>query len=284
MLDGIEALIALEKYETISLAAIRLRLTQSAVSKRLMALEADTGLKLLEPRGRKVKLTARAIEFLAKAKPLFYELKNLKISSADANQKFHFSLGLSDSIAGSFGPLIVQKALTTLDNLSLDYHVHRSLLLLENISLGKYQMGICTYTDERKELISFKLGDEPLVLINPEIISAKKNLPLIMIEENSATWRASGAELKKEHPSIFVNGHISVESFLAVYQMSKVGIGMGVMPKIMAHELGLRPKQYKKLRVTRPISLVTRKTIAELPFFNPFYESLKKSVAEILKN
>lgn len=43
MLDGIEALIALERTGTVSEAAVQLRLTQSAVSKRIKALESELG-------------------------------------------------------------------------------------------------------------------------------------------------------------------------------------------------------------------------------------------------
>lgn len=289
MLDGIEALLALDKYETVSLSAVRLRLTQSAVSKRIMALEDELGQKLTEPRGRKIVLTTFAHEFLRKAKPLYEELKGLKESMGKnkEEQDFHFSLGLSDSIAGSFGPLVVKDAQKQFKKLQLNFHVHRSLMLLENISLGKYQMGICTYSDERKELVSFKLGDEPLVLIAPNLekFSNKvqmKNFPLIMIEENSATWKASGETLRKEHGNLFVNELLPVESFLAVYQMCKVGIGFGILPKAMAKELGLKPNEYRKLRATRPVSLVTRKTITELSFFHPFYIHLKNQVAKIL--
>ena len=39
MLDGIDALIALDQFGTVSEAATRLRLTQSAVSKRIQALQ-----------------------------------------------------------------------------------------------------------------------------------------------------------------------------------------------------------------------------------------------------
>jgi DNA-binding transcriptional LysR family regulator len=49
MLEGIDALIALEKFGTVSEAATRLRLTQSAVSKRIQALQRAIGLKLVEP-------------------------------------------------------------------------------------------------------------------------------------------------------------------------------------------------------------------------------------------
>lgn len=278
MLDGIEALIALEKYGTISEAAIRLRLTQSAVSKRIQALQLELKAKLIEPDGRRVRLTRDGYQFLNKARPLVIELKNLTLHSDKSNLS-HFALGLSDSIAGSFGPQVVSETLKTFKNLELDFHVHRSLMLLENISLGKYQLGICTYDENRKDLYSAHLVDEPLVLLHSEFINKpNKNLPLITIEENSATWKNIGTALKRDYAHLFSNNVIYVESFMAVYQMTKVGLGNGLIPLGMTHEFHLKKESYRKLKVTRTISLVTRKTIAQMDFFDPFYRELKNNI------
>jgi len=280
MLDGIEALMALEKHETVSRAALSLRLTQSAVSKRLHALQIQMDIKLIEPDGRKLKLTPEALQFLSKAAPLLLELKNLSLNSnPKASHISHFSLALSDSIAGSFGPFVIDKTLRSFKNLKLDIHVHRSLMLLENVTLGKYQLGICTSNDSRKDLASFHLVDEPLAFLYAENKDKpNRNLPLITIEENSATWKSVGPLMKKEYPQFFSQSVIYVESFLAVYQMTKVGLGNGIIPLGLCKELHIKKKHYRKLKVTRPISLVTRKTIAQLEIFNPFYLELKSNI------
>jgi DNA-binding transcriptional LysR family regulator len=285
MLDGIDALLALEKYGTISEASVRMRLTQSAVSKRIQALEKELKIKLIEPDGRKVKLTSSAYKFLNKARPLIIELKNLGINDENVNIS-NFSFGLSDSIAGSFGPIIINKTLKTFKNLKLDLHVHRSLMLIENITLGKYQMGICTDFDMRKEIISLPLFEEPLVLISSEFGNKyNKNLALITIEENSATWKAIGPKLRDEYQNLFQSTNfIYVESFLAVFQMTKIGLGNGLIPLGMARELGLKKSQYRVLKVKRPISFITRKTITQLEFFEPFYKELKSNIKTYFEN
>lgn len=285
MLDGIEALIALEKHETVSQAALSLRLTQSAVSKRLQALQQELDIKLIEPDGRRLKLTPEAHQFLNKAKPLLIELKNLSLNTDSKGQQIsQFSLALSDSIAGSFGPKVINQTLRSFKNLKLDLHVHRSLMLLENVTLGKYQLGICTSNDNRKDLASYHLVHEPMVLLHAENKNKpNRNLPLITIEENSATWKSIGVNIKKEHASLFSNSIIYVESFLAVYQMTKVGLGNGLIPLGLCKELLIKKKHYKKLKVTRPVSLVTRKTVAQLDIFNPFFEELKLNITNYFK-
>lgn len=285
MLDGIEALLALEKYETVSQAALSLRLTQSAVSKRIQALQNTLKMTLVIPNGRKLKLTPEAVHFLNKARPLLIEIKNLTLTNqTKSNPLSHFSLSLSDSIAGSFGPSIVHETLKTQKNLRLNLHVHRSLMLIENIMVGKYHMGICTTNDLRKDLIVYPLVNEPLALLySEEKERINRNLPLITIEENSATWKSSGPNLKREYPNLFNLDPIHVESFLAVYQMSKIGLGNGVIPLGLCKELNINKKHYKVLKVSRPICLVTRKTITQLDFFNPFYNELKLNLINYFK-
>ncbi len=276
MLDGIEALMALEKFETVSEAALRLRLTQSAVSKRIQALQKELNIQLVEPDGRRLKLTPAAYVFLNKARPLMLELKNLSLNPDPQKTVSHFSLALSDSIAGSFGPKILNDSMKPFKHLKFDFHVHRSLMLLENVALGKYQMGLCTYDGSRKDLIAFHLVDEPMVMVFAENKSRfSKNLPLITIEENSATWKTVGTDLKREYPQTFIMSPIHVESFMAVYQMTKVGLGNGIIPLGLCKELKLKKTNFRVLKVTRPISLVTRKTIAQLEIFTPFTSELK---------
>lgn len=279
MLDGIEALITLEKYGTISEAALRLRLTQSAVSKRIQALERELKMNLIEPDGRRVKLTSSAYKFLAKAKPLIIELKNLA-HDKDKTNLSSFSLGLSDSIAGSFGPFIISQTMKQNKNLKLDLHVHRSLMLIENITLGRYQLGICTEFETRKDLVSIHLYDEPLVIVHCELSNRfQRNLPLITIEENSATWKAIHPILKNDYQHLFEATEFTfVESFLASFQMAKVGLGNALIPLGLAKELGLKKNQYRILKLKRPVSLVTRKTISQLDFFENFCNELIKNI------
>jgi hypothetical protein len=92
--------------------------------------------------------------------------------------------------------------------------------------------------------------------------------------------KMSEANLKKEHTLLFQNNVMYVESFLAVFQMTKVGLGNGIIPLGMAREFNLKKDSYKKLKVTRTISLVTRKTIAQMDFFDPFYKELKNNIEQ----
>jgi len=152
MWDGIDALIALEKFGTVTEAATRLRLTQSAVSKRIRALQDAVGFALVEPDGRRVRLTPEAIGFLERARPLVAELRGLTAPVATRSSA-HFSLALADSIASSWGPAVVSQALQGANGISLTLHAHRSVLLIESVRLGRYHIGLCTDAPGVKDLV-----------------------------------------------------------------------------------------------------------------------------------
>ena len=75
MIANIEALATLSELGTMTRAATRLRVTQSAVSKRIAALESQLGQKLVEPAGRGVRLTSYGVRLLDKTGPFMASLK-----------------------------------------------------------------------------------------------------------------------------------------------------------------------------------------------------------------
>jgi DNA-binding transcriptional LysR family regulator len=278
MWDGIDALIALEKFGTVTEAATRLRLTQSAVSKRIRALRDAVGFDLTEPDGRRVRLTPQAISFLERARPLVAELRGLT-KPVETRSSAHFSLALADSIASSWGPAVVSQALRGLRGISLDLHAHRSVLLIESVRLGRYHIGLCTDAPGAKDLVHHTVIDEPLVLVHSRLGEKfDARLPLISIEPSSATWRAVEPLLRAHHPQLLRSQLIPVESFAATVQMAKAGFGNGLVPLGLALEMALDRPCYRELpAVKRRVSLLTRKTINQLAGFVLLRERLTRA-------
>jgi len=278
MWDGLDALIALERFGTVTEAATRLRLTQSAVSKRIRALQDAVGFALVEPVGRRVRLTPQAIGFLERARPLVAELRGLT-RPVETRSAAHFSLALADSIASSWGPAVVSEALRDLDGIGVDLHAHRSVLLIESVRLGRYHIGLCTDAPGAKDLVHHPLVDEPLVLVNAGLgVKADRRRPLISIVPGSATWRAIEPLLRAHHPQLLRGQLIPVESFAATLQMVKAGFGNGLVPLGLALEMSLDRRCYRELpAIKRSVSLLTRKTINQLPAFRLLRERLARA-------
>jgi DNA-binding transcriptional LysR family regulator len=278
MLDGIDALIALDRFGTVSEAAVRLRLTQSAVSKRIQALQHAVGFALVEREGRRLRLTAPALELLERARPLVADLRAL--AAPIHGMASVFSIALADSIASSWGPGVIKRALRTLAGVSVQLHAHRSVLLVESVRLGRYHIGISTDLPATRDLIHYPLFDEPMVILRSQMSAkASASLPLISIEPNSATWRAIEPLIQAHHPQLLARAFIPVETFSATVQMVKAGFGDGLVPLGLALELDLDRRAYRELRgVKRRISLVTRKNVHRLASFHALREQVVKEI------
>ncbi len=281
MLEGLEALFALERTGTISEAAAQLRLTQSAVSKRIQALQNEVQFSVIEPDGRRVRLTARGVALLDKARPLISELKSLKNLQIE-NEMTQFSIGLSDSIAASWGPRLLRLAAKKEKHIGLDIHVHRSTLVEENVKLGRYHLGLCVSPHVDSQLIYQTVSQEPMVLLSNRFDPDLESETLITIEPNSATWRAIGADATK-HTKIKNKKLMFVESFAAIVQMVQEGFGHGLVPIGVALTMGAPKKAIHLLtpNIKREVKLISRKNISLLPVVQSFTEALKETSKEL---
>ena len=281
MIEGLEALMALERTGTISEAAAQLRLTQSAVSKRIQALQNEMKFAVIEPDGRRVSITARGRALIDQARPLISELKNLRHLQV-ANELTQFSIGISDSIAASWGPRLIRLAAKKEKGIQFNMHVHRSTLVEENVKLGRYHLGLCVSSAVDKNLVSEVISEEPMVLLANRfdpIITSKK---LITIEINSATWKAVGDKVMK-HPKLKDFEVTYVESFSAIVQMVQEGFGNGLVPIGVALTMGAPKKAIQLLipNIRREIKLISRKSISLLPEIQSFQKSLKETSKEL---
>lgn len=280
MLDGIDALVALETFGTVSEAATRLRLTQSAVSKRIQALQTEVGFRLVMSEGRRLRLTPRAVVFLDRARPLVAGLREL-VKPAASDSRASFSLALADSIASSWGPGVVRQALGAARGLRVDLHAHRSVLVIESIRLGRYDIGLCTEAPSAVDLVPHPVVEEPLVLASSGLGSRlDRKLPLITIEQTSATWRAIQASLKEHHRELLAGELVFVESFGAVLQMLRAGFGNGLLPLGLALDMRIPRRSFRQLPgVARRVVLLTRKSLYLEAAFIELREALVRAAA-----
>jgi DNA-binding transcriptional LysR family regulator len=261
MLDELRTLIALESTGTISEAAVRLRLTQSAVSKRIQALEFELGYKVTEPDGRKLKLTSKGLLLLSKARPLLLEIEGLK-DLGDSAVPRAMAIGISDSVASSWGPKLIKKALRKVEDLHLEFHVHRSTMVLEQIRSGRYELGIITGAQQGTDLIWNLLVEEPMVLVG-QSESSKESGTILSIETNSATWKEIGKRVL-DHEKLLGSKFVFLESFSAAIQMAREGFGRALVPIGLTKSFGIKSHELITLspRITRQVHLVTRKSVS----------------------
>ena len=283
MLDGLKALMTIEKVGTVSEAAVQLRLTQSAVSKRIQALEAEIGYRVIEREGRRVRITNAGLDLLVRAKPLLTEIEGLKFSPKQREPR-QFSIGVSDSIASSWGPAVLRRAMDHLSDVKLEVHVHRSTLIIENVKLGRYDLGLVTGQSSPQfssvGLVSTLLTTEEMVLLGERKDLERK--PILTIEIASATWREIGATVTA-HRKLVGKRFEFVESFSAAAQMAREGFGLALVPIGVARALGFKKDEIISLAPTiqRQIQFICRKTVFEMQAVQDLNKMLSNAVGRI---
>lgn len=286
MLSYIEALEALAASGTMLKAATRLRLSQSAVSKRIASLEAKLGTSLIEKNGRYVALTPEGRLLLERLEPLLIEFRSA-LQTEPPRTRGRLTLGVSESILSSWGAQALAAVCQQLPELDLELHAHRSPVVVDRVASGEYQLGlIAGFAEQAPSLYVKELLREPMVLV-PNLLGAlpKKlsGLEIISIEARSGTWSA----IEKKCRSMGLVPEREMESFFAVVQMAQAGFGHGLAPWGVCQSLGL-PRESLRVfpasELGRPISLIARPSTMARPIPAKFNSLLEEQLENIRRS
>jgi len=278
VIENLETLLALARNGTMLEAATELRISQSAVSKRIAALEKFYDRKLIQKKGRRVELTQHGQQLVDKISPILSELRDLFMDETAA-ARGELVIGVSDAILSSWGPRVFHQVKQQLPEVNFIFHTHRTPVVLDRIRSGEFMVGVCTGSDALDtDLQSEVLTLEPMVIIpsgmNPIEWKPGTELAVISIEDYSGAWRSFKDEVKK----LNIKREVSLESFFSVGQMAIAGFGHGMVPVGVAETLGVPESCTINLAdegLNRPVRFVARKSIYSLPIVSNFYQALQ---------
>ena len=143
MIENLETLIALSKAGTMMEASTALRISQSAVSKRIAALERYYDRDLIERHGRRVVLTHHGTRLVERVTPLLSELRSVFLED-NALRKGKIILGVSEAILASWGSTLFSQVRDLMPSVEFEFHAQRSPVVLDRLRSGEYMVGICT--------------------------------------------------------------------------------------------------------------------------------------------
>jgi len=237
-------------------AGVLLRISQSAVSKRIASLETETGKKLIEKKGRRVALTPDAEHLINKIGPMLADIRfELKVTAPPIGGEIQ--LGVSESILSSWGAKILQKVERSIAPTSLALHAHRGPLLTQLVTSGTYLAAIIAGEpgNEKGSLTCIEIGTEPMVLIEGE----NSPIQLISIEPQAATWQA----IKRRAVKCGLVPDRYVESYFSAASLAVAGFGRALVPAGVANAIKL-PRHIKITEIknlARPLCILARKHV-----------------------
>ncbi len=277
MIENLETLLALSRTGTMMEASTDLRISQSAVSKRIRNLEKYYDRKLIQKKGRRVELTQHGQRLVDKISPILSEIRDMFIDEV-ASGRGELVIGVSDAILSSWGPGVFFKTKKEMPEVRFVFHTHRTPVVLDRIRSGEFMVGVCTGSDALDtDLQSEVLTHEPMVIIPSgcQKISFPRTgeLGVITIEDYSGAWRSFKNEVQK----LRIKREVSLESFFSVAQMAIAGFGHGMVPVGVARTLKVPEDCLINLGdkgLNRPVRFVARKSTYSLPVVANFYQSL----------
>ncbi|MEJ6517024.1 MAG: LysR family transcriptional regulator [Pseudomonadales bacterium] len=281
MIENLETLLALSRTGTMLEASTELRVSQSAVSKRIAVLEKYYARKLIQKKGRRVELTQHGQQLVDKISPILSELRDLFVDDMNAS-KGELIIGVSEAILSSWGPKTFIQVQSEMPEAHFVFHTHRTPVVLDRIRSGEFMAGVCTGSDNHDtDLQSEVLFHEPMVIIPSALEKLKwpqqDSLDVITIEDYSGAWRS----FKDEAARLKIRRSVSLESFFSVAQMAIAGFGHGLVPIGVAQTLKVPDDCLINLSqsgLSRPVRFVARKSTYSLPIVTNFYQSLSRKL------
>ena len=284
MIENLETLIVLSKTGTMMETGTVLKISQSAVSKRIAVLERHYDRPLIERFGRRVVLTHHGTHLVEKVTPLVSELRSVFLEDSTLPSG-KIILGVCEAILASWGPKLFAAVQRDMPEVEFTLHAQRSPTVLDRLRSGEYMVGICTGssgadTDLQSEIVRL----EPMVIIpsalEPFEYKVGEQLDVITIESRSGAW----ASIEDDMRRLRLNRKASLESFFSAAQMALAGFGHGLVPVGVAYTLGApRDKliELNRYGLNRPVRFVARKSMFSQPLVQSFHHSILRHVEEI---
>lgn len=284
MIENLETLVVLSRTGTMMETATVLKISQSAVSKRIDALERYYDRDLIERHGRRVVLTHHGTRLVERVTPLISELRGVFLEDS-ALRKGKIIMGVSEAILASWGPRLFARVQARMPEVEFTFHAQRSPVVLDRVRSGEYMVGICTGSpDADTDLLSEIIRLEPMVIL-PSGLNALEYqigdpLAVITIESRSGAWRSIEDDMRR----LNLYRAVSLESFFSVAQMALSGFGHGLVPEGVARTLGVPDDRFIRVSgagLNRPVRFVARKSMFAQPLVQNFYRSVSELAGSV---
>lgn len=264
---------------TFSLAAIKLGISQPAISRQVQNLENELGLRLFYRHGRGVKLTEAGQTLYDTVTPLVAQIheaiENLREGSREPTGDI--TLGMPSSIIGTIGSALVHRFITEYPKVKLNLYEGPSGLLLEHLESGALDIAVLYDARRGKNMLVTPLLLEDLFLITPPHMTMTQGSevslrevalhPLILPGPQSGLRRT--VEHAAQSQGLKLNVMLEMHSVATIKNLVERGVGCTVLPygvvyreaedlRLCAHRIGQPVLRAKLVTATAAGQAVTR--------------------------
>lgn len=225
---------------TFQKAAMRLGLTQPALSRQIFLLEKELGVIVLERGGRSVRLThegERFYQYSIRLKALWEEIQ---IGFSKENDlKGNFSISAGGTVSAWILPQILKEILNKRKGLSLSVREGDASETKNSVLKGEVDLGILTgpITEPSLNVIEFlsdqifpcAAKDHPIFLKKKIKIEDLKKQPIVFFHPGSALRKAVEKKIKSFSKDYGPNIAMELRSVESVIKSLEAGLGIGFL-------------------------------------------------------
>ena len=233
-----------------ALAAERLHLSISSLSKRVVELENSLGLPLFDRSGHRAILTDAGLRLLPRAQQLLESAMEVR---ASVSQKLGLSgrctFGVGELSALTWLPELVSLSRKQFPDLKLEPYVDIGAVLEDRMDRGELDFAVIAGRSSRENILSYPLTEARFVWVaSSNLVGSARTmtpalltrLPLITLPHGAGTTRILDDWLLGQ--GITAEERIVCNHWGAIAGLLLEGIGIGFLPEGLAHTLSKRSK------------------------------------------
>ncbi|WP_299018176.1 LysR family transcriptional regulator [uncultured Photobacterium sp.] len=257
LLEGLETLLVLAKEGTMSKAGSYLYISQSAVSKRIARLEKRLGKKLIEPSGRRIKLSPDALVLIENVGPSYKEIKGLIFDQQCIQDQTVITLACSETLVAGYLGEMMGSYIQHDPYLSIS--THHTPVIIEKVQSGDATIGFCAgHMPPQHGLAIRHLFDELFTVVSHQPLTQQPSVLLVNDFKNPANVNQASVLQKAG-----IIPQMEMDSYTAAAQLALGGVAPALVPASIVKTLKIAPVFCHHFgfldELTRPVHLCYRR-------------------------
>ena len=241
----VEAFYWVASLKSISRAAEKLFLTQSAMSSRISTLEEELGVLLLDRGDKQFKLTAAGARFLVYADKLLALQREVK-AEMGSNQPLAVSMriGAIESVLHSWLIPWLEKLRADHPGLELELTVETTPILMEQVARGTLDVVFAALPAASTGVRNQSLPPMDMAFVGNPLLHKKRNYSLAELAEMELLTFQKGSQPHVTLLDLFRQSKLepkkvhAISSISAMVQLVQGGFGVALLPRAAVARLG----------------------------------------------
>jgi DNA-binding transcriptional LysR family regulator len=239
-LDDLRALVAVAETGSLAKAALRLHITQPAVTRRIQRLEADLGSSLLDRHTKPAGMTRTGRDVYRSAVKMLEAAHELRAGATGAHSAEPVRIGISYAVADTLLGLAVEEVKAVAPGTRLVLSTNRSAVLAKRVATRDLDAAVVCTAHGRSSIdgpfTARDLGREHVIVVAPASYAGPSRTSLEQIAGQSWVINPDGCgfrmQLERALASEGAKLDLAVETWGADLQLSLIarGVGFGLIP------------------------------------------------------